>query len=214
MPHSQTDTEERSSAPSDRRGGSSPAPVGRSCDRYNGPMDDDIERILITREQIQARVRELAGEIVGIYGHTGLTIVAILHGALIFLSDLMREIPFKMQIALMTVSSYRGATTQSGEPVLTGELSGGIEGQHVLLVDDILDTGNTLRFVQQEIEGCNPASMRTCVLLRKTGKAPPEIKVDLVGFDIEDRFVVGYGLDYNNLYRNYPHIGVLRAELY
>jgi len=178
-------------------------------------MKDEIDRILISRDQIQGRVRKLGRELVEVYeGGGGLTIVAILNGALIFLADLMREIPFKMKISLMTVSSYRGATTEGGRPMLEGDLTGEIKGRHVLLVDDILDTGNTLRFVRREIERRQPDSVRTCVLLRKASKAPPDVKADFVGFDIEDLFVVGYGLDYNNLYRNYPHIGVLRPELY
>jgi hypoxanthine phosphoribosyltransferase len=178
-------------------------------------MRSEIDRILITRDQIQVRIRELGRELVEVYqGGGGLTIVAVLNGALIFLADLMREIPFKMKISLMTVSSYRGATTEGNRPVLEGEFTGEIKGRHVLLVDDILDTGNTLRFVRQEIERRGPDSIRTCVLLRKASKAPPDVKADFVGFDIEDLFVVGYGLDYNNLYRNYPHIGVLRPELY
>ena len=179
------------------------------------PMEKEIERILIPRERINSRIGELGRELVEAYGERGqLTIVAILNGALIFLADLMREIPFKMRIALTTVSSYPGATVESKGPVQVAGLQDEFQGRHVLLVDDILDTGSTLRFVRSQIERREPASVRTCVLLRKTSKAPPDVVADFVGFDIEDLFVVGYGLDYNNLYRNYPHIGVLKPEVY
>ncbi len=178
-------------------------------------MKDDIVRILISDSRIKARVSELGREMADIYdSKSGLTIVAILNGALIFLADLMREIPLKMRISLMTVSSYPDASVESRGPKLIAGLGDEVRDRHVLLVDDILDTGNTLRFVQREILDRGPASLRTCVLLRKTAKAPSDVKADFVGFDIEDEFVVGYGLDYNNLYRNYPHIGVLRPEVY
>ena len=178
-------------------------------------MKDDIVRILIPDRKIKARVCELGREMADIYDSTSdLTIVAILNGALIFLADLMREIPLKMRISLMTVSSYPDASVESRGPRLIAGLGDEVRDRHVLLVDDILDTGNTLRFVQREIRDRGPASLRTCVLLRKTATAPPDVQADFVGFDIEDQFVVGYGLDYNNLYRNYPHIGVLRPEVY
>lgn len=177
-------------------------------------MKDDIVRILIREEQIRDRVCEMGRELADMYGDkSGLTIVAILNGALIFLADLMRQVPLKMRISLMTVSSYPGQTVRSRGPKLVAGPEDELRGRNVLLVDDILDTGNTLRFVQRHILERQPESLRTCVLLRKTAKAPPDVKADFIGFDIEDLFVVGYGLDYNNLYRNYPHIGVLRSDL-
>ena len=189
--------------------------VATSDPRKIQMMQDEIERVLITREQIDERVAELGRELVAVYGESqDLTIVAVLSGAVIFLADLMRQIPFKMKIALITVSSYAGATTESKGATLVEQLRGELAGRDVLIVDDILDTGNTLRLVQGEILRRRPASMRTCVLLRKTGKAPDDVTADFVGFDIEDVFVVGYGLDYSNLFRNYPHIGVLRQDSY
>jgi hypoxanthine phosphoribosyltransferase len=178
-------------------------------------IQDEIERVLITREQIDERVAELGRELVEVYGRSqDLTIVAVLSGSVIFLADLMRQIPFKMKIALITVSSYAGATTESKGATLVQQLRGELAGRDVLIVDDILDTGNTLRLVQSEILRRRPASLRTCVLLRKPGKAPDDVTADFVGFDIDDVFVVGYGLDYNNLFRNYPHIGVLQQDSY
>ncbi len=180
-------------------------------------MQADLERILIPRAAIARRVHELAGEIARTYEGgegDGLTLVTILSGSLIFLADLIRELPLRMKIGLITVSSYRGATTESKGSIILHELKVDVAGRHVLLIDDILDTGGTLRMVRERLAGSGALSIRTCVLLRKPSKAPPDLVADFVGFDIEDVFVVGYGLDYNDLYRNFPDIGVLRKELY
>jgi hypoxanthine phosphoribosyltransferase len=188
-----------------------PRPVGS----HAVAMEADIRAILFTREQIQSRVRELAAEIVASYGgeERGLTLVPVLSGAIIFLADLIRELPLKMKIALVQISTYPGATTTAGQPEALIELTGEVRGRHVLVVDDIFDTGRTLRRVHAMIRARQPASLRTAVLLRKPAKAPPDIIVDFVGFDVDDLFVVGYGLDYDDHYRNFPHIGVLRPEL-
>ena len=179
-------------------------------------MEPDINRILITRQQIADRVKQLAADVAGTYhdNQEGLVLVSILSGAIIFLADLIRQLPMKMKIGLITVSSYAGKTTVSKGPKILRDLNLDITNRHVLVVDDILDTGKTLRLVLAELDDRKPASLRTCVLLRKPDKAPPDVPAHFVGFDIEDVFVVGYGLDYNDHYRNYPHIGVLRPELY
>jgi hypoxanthine phosphoribosyltransferase len=179
-------------------------------------MRNDLARILIPRDQIKKRVKELAEDISRTYGDDskGLVIVPVLAGSIIFLADLIRELPFKMKIGLLTVSSYRGATTTPGKARLVQDVDLDIKNRHVLVVDDILDTGNTLRVVMGLLKKREPASLRMCVLLRKTAKAPKDLSADFVGFDIEDVFVVGYGLDYNDHYRNWPDIGVLRPELY
>lgn len=180
-------------------------------------MHPDLDRIVISRSQIARRVHELAGEIERTFtpdGHEGLTLVTILSGALIFLADLIRELPLRMKIGLVTVSSYRGTATVAGEPRLLADLNADVSGRHVLLVDDILDTGGTLRMVRERVQRAGARSIRVCVLLRKPAKAPPDVRADFIGFDIEDEFVVGYGLDYNDHYRNLPDIGVLRRELY
>lgn len=180
-------------------------------------MQGDLDRILIPRDEIARRVRELAGEIAGTYEGVeadALTIVTILSGSVIFLADLIRELPLRMKIGLITVSSYRGATTESRGATVLQELNVDVSGRHVLLIDDILDTGGTLRMVRQRLETAGARSVRTCVLLRKPSKAPKDVAADFIGFDIDDVFVVGYGLDYNDLYRNFPDIGVLREELY
>jgi hypoxanthine phosphoribosyltransferase len=179
-------------------------------------MEKDVDRILITREQLKQRVRALSQQIAACYTEleTGLTIVPILSGSIIFLADLIRQLPFKMKIGLMTVSSYRGPTTLSRGPKIIEGLEIDVHGRHVLIVDDILDTGGTLRAVQTALRLRQPASLRTAVLLRKPTKAPADVMVDFIGFDIEDAFVVGYGLDFNDHYRNLPHIAVLKPELY
>jgi len=180
-------------------------------------MLTDLDRILIPRDAIARRVTELAREIAAFYEEwekEGVTVVTVLSGSLIFLADLIRQMPFRMKIGLVAVSSYRGATTRSADVRLDAELNVDVSGRHVLLVDDILDTGRTLRMVREHLIQRGARSVRTCVLLRKPTKAPPDVPADFVGFDIEDQFVVGYGLDYNDLYRNLPDIGVLRQHLY
>lgn len=179
-------------------------------------MERDLARILIPRDQIQQRVGELAREIAQTYGEEshGLVIVPVLAGSIIFVADLIRCLPFKMNIGLMTMSRYRGKTTQGGDTKVIQDLDLNIQDRHVLVVDDILDTGKTLRTVKEQLGKRQPASLRICTLLRKPDKAPKDLVADFVGFDIEDAFVVGYGLDYNDQYRNWPDIGVLKAECY
>lgn len=180
-------------------------------------MIADLDRILIPRERIAGRVKEMARAVADTYAAdeaAGLTIVTILSGSLIFLADLMRELPLKMKIGLITVSSYRGETTVPLGATIDRDLNVDVAGRHVLLLDDILDTGGTLRLVRERVAAAGAKSIRTCVLLRKLAKAPADIPAEFVGFDIEDDFVVGYGLDYNDYYRNLPDIGVLRPELY
>jgi hypoxanthine phosphoribosyltransferase len=179
-------------------------------------MESDLARILIPRERIQARVRELAREIADSYGADcqGLVIVPVLAGSIIFVADLIRCLPFKMNIGLIATSRYRGKATEGGETRIVQDLHVDIANRHVLVVDDILDTGTTLRAVSEELRRREPASLKICTLLRKSSKAPKDLVADFVGFDIEDVFVVGYGLDFNDQYRNWPDIGVLKPELY
>jgi hypoxanthine phosphoribosyltransferase len=183
--------------------------------RSPDPLTADIARILIHRDQIDARVTELGREIAQVYdaGGAGLTLVPILSGSIIFLADLIRKLPLKMKIALVQVSTYPGTSTTPQAPRTVLELTGGVTGRDVLIIDDILDSGRTLRRVQAMIAERQPHSLRTAVLLRKPSRAPADVPVDFVGFDIEDLFVVGYGLDYDDHYRNLPHVGVLHPEL-
>jgi hypoxanthine phosphoribosyltransferase len=157
-------------------------------------MQGDIGRILLHHDQISERVRQMAAEIAGVYDQRkpSLTLVPVLSGSIIFLADLIRELPLKMKIALVQISAYPGRAVEAADPQTVIELTGEVQGRDVLIVDDILDSGR---------------------LLRKPSKAPPDVQADFVGFDIDDLFVVGYGLDFDDHYRNYPHIGVLRPEL-
>lgn len=179
-------------------------------------MQGDVESILLTEAQISRRVEELGREIARFYqdSQDGIVIVPILSGSIVFLADLIRKLPIRMRIGMAIASSYVGTTIRPEGARLLARLLPRIKDREVLIVDDILDTGGTLRLVQQNIAEGEPRRICTAVLLRKPGKAPPDVAVDFVGFDIEDRFVVGYGLDYNDLYRNLPYIGVLRPELY
>jgi hypoxanthine phosphoribosyltransferase len=178
-------------------------------------MERDIDHILLHHDQISERVRELAAEISAVYDaqEPALTLVPILSGSIIFLADLIRELPLKMKIALVQVSAYPGRTVEATEPQTVIQLTGDVRGRDVLIVDDILDSGRTLQRVREMIAEHQPATVRAAVLLHKTNKAPAHVQADFVGFEIDDLFVVGYGLDFDDHYRNYPHIGVLRSEL-
>ena len=188
---------------------------GETCVESPQTMEADIARILIHRDQIDARVKALAAEIATVYNadRSALTLVPILSGSIIFLADLIRQLPLKMKIALVQVSTYPGASTSAQTPRTVLALTGDVKDRHVLVVDDILDSGRTLRQVQAMVREHGAKSVRTVVLLRKPAKAPADVHVDFVGFDVEDSFVVGYGLDYNDHYRNYPHVAVLVPEL-
>lgn len=179
-------------------------------------MQADIEKVLYDAKCIRQRVRELAEQITRDYGTLGegITIVPIMTGAMIFASDLIREMPIPMKINLMTVSSYPGMSLRTqGSQVIAKQL-GDVHGRHVLLVDDILDSGGTLKLVAPLLSEMGAASVKTCVLLRKDRPAAREVQADYVGFDIPDEFVIGYGLDYDNVYRNLPEICTLKASIY
>jgi hypoxanthine phosphoribosyltransferase len=166
-------------------------------------------RVLIDANQIRDRVAQLARQIKDDYLDRPLTIVGILTGSLIFLADLVRHLDFPLRIALIQASSYRGATTTPGALRVQAELVPDLRGRHVLLLDDILDTGATLAHLVRQLHDLGPASLRTAVLLRKHGRQETPLVPDYCGFDIPNVFVVGYGLDYNDEYRNLPHVAVL-----
>jgi hypoxanthine phosphoribosyltransferase len=169
-------------------------------------------RILIPADQIEKRVDVVAAEISKVYGHQPVTIVGVLTGCLVFLADLIRRLDMPLKIALVQASSYRGATTTSGELHVQDELLPDLKGRHILLIDDILDTGKTLKHMVGHIRSLGAESVRVGVLLRKKGRQVVEMEPDFTGFEIPDEFVVGYGLDYDDEYRNLPYIGVLEPS--
>src|SRR5215210_4457935 len=178
-------------------------------------MHADVAEILITEEQIRDKVRELGGLISANYADRAVTLVSVLKGSLPFMADLMRAIEIPVQIDLMEVSSYGGASTESSGLVrILKDLSSPISGKDVLIVEDIIDTGLTLNYLLRYLRGKNPRSLRICALLDKPARRLVEIPIDYRGFEIPDEFVVGYGLDFGEFYRNLPFIGVLRRELY
>jgi hypoxanthine phosphoribosyltransferase len=166
-------------------------------------------RVLIPEDQIRRRVDEVADEIARAYADQPLTIVGVLTGCLVFLADLIRRLDLPLKIALVQASSYRGASTTPGELHVQDELLPDLKGRHILLIDDILDTGRTLNHMLHHLRGLGTASVRTAVLLRKEGRQEVPIEPDFIGFTIPNAFVVGYGLDYDDEYRNLPFIGVL-----
>jgi hypoxanthine phosphoribosyltransferase len=165
--------------------------------------------VLISAEKIQKRVDELGTQIMRDYGHQPVTIVAVLTGSLMFLADLMRRLDLPLRIALIQASSYRGTTTTAGELHVQSDLLPDLRGRHVLVIDDILDTGQTLAHLKKELDAMGIASLKFGVLLRKIGRQEMHLEPDYVGFEIPDKFVIGYGLDYNDEYRNLPYIGVM-----
>lgn len=185
----------------------------------------DIERTLIDREAIAERVREMGGQIArdlerdlaaegAGQDHGGrVAIIAVMTGALIFTADLVREMPLKLSLELVTVSSYPGSSTMSKGAAMRSVLPKDLRGKHVLIVDDILDSGQTLDLVKRLVEEQAPATVRICVLLRKLVPRVVEVAADYIGFDIPNEFVVGYGLDFDGYYRNHPEIAVLRRPL-
>lgn len=179
-------------------------------------MEADIAQVLISEEKIQQRNEQMAQEILAFYegSENGLVIVAVLSGSTIFLADLIRLLPIKLEIGFVSVSSYPGRTTESIGATLNALSVPELRGRDVLIVDDILDSGNTLRLVQGRIREERPHAVQTAVLLRKPDKAPSDVVAEFIGFDIDDEFVVGYGLDFDGHYRNLPFIGTLRPSLF
>jgi hypoxanthine phosphoribosyltransferase len=169
--------------------------------------------ILISADRIQQRVGELARQIAADYrGQAPVTIVGVLTGSLMFLADLVRHLDLPLRIGLIQASSYRGAAVTPGKLHVQPELVPDVRGRHVLLLDDILDTGQTLHHLVAHFGELGCASLRTCVLLRKQGRQQVPLEPDYRGFDIPNAFVVGYGLDYNDEYRHLPYVAVLDAQ--
>jgi hypoxanthine phosphoribosyltransferase len=187
-----------------------PAPVTRQPQ-----LEQDVAAVLITEEQIRDKVAELGAHLSADYEGKSVTLVSVLKGSLPFMADLMREISVPVTIDLMEVSSYGGPSTEtSGLVRILKDLSASIEGKDVVIVEDIIDTGLTLNYLVRYLRGKNPRSLRICALLDKPARRLVDITIDYRGFTIPDQFVVGYGLDYGEHYRNLPFIGVLKPEVY
>ena len=178
-------------------------------------MHNDIERILLTEEQIKAKIAELGKILSEEYRDKNPVVIGVLKGVVVFYADMIRAIEVPCEMDFMCVSSYRG-TESTGRTMISKDLAGDIYGRHVLILEDIFDTGNSLEFISNHLWNKKPASLKICTLLDKPDRRKPGVKVqcDYVGFQIPDEFVVGYGLDFNEKYRNLPYVGVLKPEAY
>jgi hypoxanthine phosphoribosyltransferase len=174
---------------------------------------EDLQRVLVSEKQIQKRIAKLGKEIDAFYHGEEVAVIAIINGAIVFVADLIRQIRLPVKLDCIRVSSYRDSTSPQGRPDILDRIRLDLKGVHVLLIDDILDTGNTLSEVVKILKTQQPASLRTCVLLDKSTQRTVDFEADFVGFNIPDEFVVGYGLDFAERYRHLPCIGVLRPEL-
>lgn len=178
-------------------------------------LEDNLAKILIPSDHLQARIHELGLQISRDYGDVRPLLVCVLKGGVMFLSDLSRTLSIPHEIDFMAISSYSGKRTESSGIVrIVMDLNTNIENRHVLVVEDIIDTGRTLHYISENFRTRSPASLKICTLLNKPARREVEIKLDYVGFDIPNEFVVGYGLDFDELYRNLPYIGVLKPEMY
>jgi hypoxanthine phosphoribosyltransferase len=176
-------------------------------------MRGDLERILFDEPAIHRRLDDIAAQISSDYRERELTVIAVLHGSLMFVADLLRRIPLPLKLECLSVASYHGKTQTTGEVIFKQITLPDIVGRDVLILDDILDSGHTLTAIREALETAKPQSIRVCVLLSKKKQRAREVETDYIGFEIEDEFVVGYGLDFRERYRNLPYIGVLRRQL-
>jgi hypoxanthine phosphoribosyltransferase len=177
-------------------------------------LREDVDEILVTAQSIQARTRELGRQISQDYAGQDLLLVCVLKGAIAFLADLMRQITIPHEIDFMAISSYGASTESSGVVRILKDLDTNIQGRNVLIVEDIVDTGRTLNYISQNLRTRNPKSLRICTLLNKPSRREIDIPLDYVGFEIPNKFVIGYGLDFAEIYRSLPFIGVLKREKY
>ena len=178
-------------------------------------MLENIKEVLLTEEQIKARIAELGEELSREYAGKNPVVVGVLKGVVVFYADMIRQLTVPCQMDFMWVSSYKGANS-TGTMQVRQDIVSDIEGRHVLILEDIFDTGNSLDFIVKHLQARNPASLKICTLLDKPERRNPNItlEADWVGFTIPNEFVVGYGLDYDEYYRNLPFVGVLKPEAY
>lgn len=176
-------------------------------------MHPDLEKVLVSKEEIAMKVKELAAQIDADYQGKNPLMLCILKGSVLFFSDIVREMKIPLEIDFMAISSY-GAGTTSGIVKLVKDIDYSIENKHIVIVEDIVDTGHTLAYLKTLLNQRHPASIRICAMLDKFERREADITVDYKAFDIANEFVVGYGLDYDQKYRNLPEIGVLKREIY
>src|ERR1700730_1693713 len=176
-------------------------------------MQADLERVLFDEATILRRLDEIAAQISNDYRDRELTVIAVLNGSLVFMADLMRRIPLPLRLDCLSVASYHGKAQTSGELIFKQVAPPDVKDRHILILDDILDSGHTLAAIREKLETAKPRSIRVCVLLQKKNTRQRPVDANYIGIEIEDEFVVGYGLDFMELYRNLPRIGVLRKEL-
>ena len=177
-------------------------------------LDKDVERVLFSEEELKNRVAEIAAEITRDYAGKEPLLVSVLRGSFVFMADLVRQINLPCTVDFMSVSSYGVGTSSSGQVKIIKDLSEQIEGKDLIVVEDILDSGNTLSYLLKILQARHPASVRLCTLLDKPSRRVKEVELHYAGFSIPDYFVVGYGLDYAERYRNLPYIGVLKPSVY
>lgn len=177
-------------------------------------MLQDIERVLISEEQLRVRIGELGQQLAAEYADKEPIFVGVLKGVVNFFTDMVRATPIRCQYEFMAVSSYGSSTSTSGTVKMLKDVSCSIKDRHVVILEDILDSGLTLKFVTEHLRGMEPASLKICTLLDKPERRKVDIFADYIGFSIPNEFVVGFGLDYKEFYRNLPFIGVLKPEVY
>ncbi|MEG0179132.1 MAG: hypoxanthine phosphoribosyltransferase [Oscillospiraceae bacterium] len=177
-------------------------------------MQEDVLKILLTKEQISEKVGEMGKQISKDYKGRNLLLVTVLKGAVVFLADIMREIDIHAEIDFMVVSSYGSGVKSSGVVKIIKDLDTQLEGKDILIIEDILDSGLTLSYIKDLLASRNPASIKIAALLDKPSRRKVDLQADYVGFAVPDEFVIGYGLDYDEKYRNLPYIGVLKPEVY
>lgn len=177
-------------------------------------MQKDIQEILFSEQTLREKVKELGARITEDYRGKNPLIVSVLKGSYVFMADLTRQIDTRCNVDFMVVSSYGGGTKTSGEVQIIKDIENKIEGRHLLIVEDILDSGVTLSYLMKILQARGAASIRLCTLLSKPERRKVDVAVDYLGFEIPDEFVVGYGLDYAESYRNLPYIGVLKPAVY
>ena len=180
----------------------------------NDNMKEDVLRVLLSEDEIREKVRELGGKITADYKNSNLMLVTVLKGAVVFLADLMRQIDVPAEIDFMVVSSYGSGVKSSGVVKIVKDLDVPLAGKDILIVEDILDSGITLSYIKELLESRGPRSIRIATLLDKPSRRKVDLQADYIGFSVPDEFVIGYGLDYDEKYRNLPYIGILKPEVY